>query len=915
MSETDGSNLDSREVSSSDNNDFTDTAETQYSFTASTVTAVDAAGIRVLVVAIGPVRQHKLVEWSSGIAQFSQVELSDLLTHVDAELVAAGYSSSSGGGGSGFGAAEGSIEGALQLVYTTDINEDHEYLEGLQTYRQILGVIGIIDCKMSSDVSEAYSEFLSVLAEFPTAVGYRCLAFDPLASQDDDVAGVTVIPNYGEGERSKLLFYLQTLVSDFAGTMVSALSMMAKSIEDRADLVATPVVASPVRRSHSAASSSDPNEAAGDVQKQRHHSSNRSSVHEATEIAASAMAHRASMAGSAEQRVQSPPAVRRESTHSLPSGRGRRGGELDRDAVSSGSPVSAVFERRGQKSGGGGDAAGAGRLKKLQGDLFLMSGRLGEAFSAYAASIESSRAVGDHLWHAVALEGYCTALLLQCSRTSERRLAVAYMAAIADGSADSATGSEAGGLSPQSSDLGSVLRQLGRLFAQVPVLYERCYTFAPLLHSEACVRAALVLHGTREALLHDAEAAVHALVRMRQAPRVLPPGTVVSDVVAGVRNVPLRAAISEWLQRGWSSGSAESLALADQLEMTTEISAVFRSIGYSRKSFFFLRQFLLLAIPVLLRTATAAGVSPGGRPSMSTRATDHTALSAFADGSSAFAAVSSAAAAAAAAASGAGMSAAHARGSFGSEAGAGDAAPGVILAREWISRPRAGLRAAVVACLDALVCSFGLGLAEATGGGGGGGGWMQLQADVLRECLAIAEALPSYAHALAAAFRLVRCLALLADAVAGEPQRRALVDEQLMLRAYLVRTIGLFHQQRRQLPADKDGPDGGSIADGAVEDCRVAGRDCAVLGGVLDTLLVGVQFCMHAEGLSPIATAATGEAATAAAASDTLFLHNPSAQSQTQEAPVLVAGEEAFFVVTLANPFPFALPLSAVSLV
>ncbi|KAJ2700637.1 hypothetical protein FB645_004936 [Coemansia sp. IMI 203386] len=864
----------------------------RHSFAASTVTAVDAAGIRVLLVPIGPVRQRKLEEWTGAIAQYSHVELSEILTHVDPELVAAGYSNSSAGGSGGVG-----VEGAMHFVYTMGIDEDHEYLEGLQTYRQTLGVIGIVDCKSNDDVVEAYEEFLQYVSQFPSVVAYRCLALDPAIDQEDDIPGLTLIPNGG----GSLSFYLQTLLTDFAGTMVSALSLMAKSIEDRADLL-SPTEPSSVQ-SVSVASLSDQELPAANIQGR--YSSNRSSMQETSESAATAMAHRVSIASPGEQR--------RESTHSLPTNKGRRGGELDRDAVVPSSPISAMFERKAPKTS---DASGSGRLKKLQGDLFLMSGRLAEAFSAYASSIEASRAAGDHLWHAVAVEGYCAALLLLCDRPRERRLVAAFIAGIPDSGSPTQ-----GNISPQSADLGELLSSIGKLFAQVPVIYERCFTFTPLLHAEACVRAALVLHATREALFDDPESSLSALIGMQDLGSVPSAGceAEIRDVVANTKNIPLRSVINEWMQRGWASSFA-SLAFADQLEMSAEIGALFRSIGYSRKAFFFLRQFLLLAIPVLLRTATAqrnAGApisvtSPGARPSMSSR-TDHTALSAFSDGASAFAAVSSAAAAAVSASNIAmyspPTSPSHKRRSFGMEPGHGESP--ALLAREWFSKPRASLRHAIVACLDALVYSFGLGSTHLDGGG-----WMHLQADVLRECLAISEALPSYPHAIAAAFRLVRCLTYLSGIV-PEPQRRPLFDEQHMLRAYLLRTIGLFHQRYHFDPKWSLSQQGtqSSATDLAAEKRgqRVVGRDAAVLGGVLDSLLVGIQFCTFPSNPRPIPVVSKTNGAKGTG-SVSLFLHNPSAQTEGDAPPVLVACEEAHFVVTLQNPFPFSLPLTDLSL-
>ncbi|KAJ1844773.1 hypothetical protein LPJ57_009414, partial [Coemansia sp. RSA 486] len=221
------------------------------------------------------------------------------------------------------------------------------------------------------------------------------------------------------------------------------------------------------------------------------------------------------------------------------------------------------------------------------------------------------------------------------------------------------------------------------------------------------------------------------------------------------------------------------------------------------------------------------------------------------------------------------------------------------------------LRHAVVACLDALVYSFGLGSTHLDGGG-----WMHLQADVLRECLAISEALPSYPHAIAAAFRLVRCLTYLSSIV-PESQRRPLFDEQHMLRAYLLRTIGLFHQRYHFDPKWALSQQGtqSSATDLAAEKRgqRVVGRDAAVLGGVLDSLLVGIQFCTFPSNPQPIPVVSKTNGAKGTG-SVSLFLHNPSAQTEGDAPPVLVACEEAHFVVTLQNPFPFSLPLTDLSL-
>ncbi|KAJ2796944.1 hypothetical protein H4R21_004518, partial [Coemansia helicoidea] len=505
---------------------------------------------------------------------------------------------------------------------------------------------------------------------------------------------------------------------------------------------------------------------------------------------------------------------------------------------------------------------------KLQGDLYLMSGRLTEALAAYTTGMEASAAFHDYLWQAVATEGYCAALLLLCERGSERRLAHAFVVAAPRGAETRASDATPEGL-------GGLLREVAGLFGQVPALFEKCHTLAPLLHVEACARAALVLRASREALLGDCdpEAALGSLLHQQNLLHPHPaPVCAVLDVVAQACGAPLRAEISRGLQRGWPGGLA---ALADQLELLLGVCAIYGRIGYPRKAAFFLRQFLLTSVPVLLRATDRRPAVPESPVMRSSAAGGESALP---DGAAAFGAVLSAAAAA-------------------------TQLPGRTSSSGYLRPlpvPRKAARAggggsnmsqAIITCLDALAAS----LARS--------GWLHLQADGLRGCLALAEALPSPPHAIAFAFRLVRCLGQLAD-TAPEPQRRALVEELHTVRGYILHTIGSMRHGSAQRPP----PASPQPADEPADAC-VGGRDAAVVGGALDSLLEGVQLCMVLDGSQPVQTDAP-----ASAAAPSLFLYTPGAQTQGDRPLLLAAGERARFVATLRNPLPFALPLSDVAL-
>ncbi|KAJ2656358.1 hypothetical protein IWW48_005080 [Coemansia sp. RSA 1200] len=993
----------------------------RHCFVASTVTPVDVAGIRILLVPVGPVRREKMLHWVNAIAQFSRLSISDIMPHVEASL-AAKYSGTSykeigSSGGSGAAATGMAAEGELRFLFSVESNDDHEYLEGLQTYRQILGVIGILDCQLCDSVADCYEEFLRTLSRHTTAVAYRCWAFDPLPEQLDDVNGVTVIPNAG----GTLLFYLQTLLCDFAGTMLSALDLMVKSIEDKSGLQ-TPTenaMQSPFRRSSSSLEKDAVSPATSSVSDMH---GGRRSIQETSTAAAQTMTRRVSQANF----------VRRESTQSLPAGdvtsggggggggaastpggssqassrQGRFGGEIDRDIVTANmgkpdmvhpslSPSDSAREKKQVANNSMGDSASSGRLKKLQGDLYLMSGRLGEACNAFSTSIDVSRTFSDYLWQAVAMEGYCASLLQMCERQNERRLVNAHLSAIPKTSVSEtafslasirasmtrpsqanpqtaanvkgpavATGStlaherdesSTGGQKDVPSEEFSLVEVLGRiseLFGQIPLLYEKCYSFTPLLHAEACIREALVLFATRESFLDDPERALNSLLEIhRLHPRPMDTASQTTrDVVANVRNIPLRSVINDWLQRGWTS-SYSSLALSDQLEMSSEISGLFRGLGYNRKSFFFLRQFLLMAVPILLRTSATGkfrsdlNYSSSSTPVRQSESSAHgySAMSMFSDGASAFAAVTAAASAAAATAFTSHSQASQppqalvnasrtARSSFESgesftttNPNPSDEATTVFNAslKEWATRSKPTLKQAVVACLDVLIHSF-----SSQPGRDGTlypnhkldrtqfglhNGWLSIQTDTVRECLSIAEALPSYPHAIAAGFRLMSCLNELA-AISPESQQRSLSEEQHMVRNYLNRTIAIYHQQYHfDSPTLQSNVSVEDVVPGQKHRPRVGGRDSAVVGGALDTLLVGIQFCVFPGNSVPVLLSNKANASHKEAPS--LFLHNPSAQQQGDTPPLLAAHEDAYFIATLSNPFPFGLQLNEIGII
>ncbi|KAJ2455728.1 hypothetical protein EV183_000575 [Coemansia sp. RSA 2336] len=463
----------------------------------------------------------------------------------------------------------------------------------------------------------------------------------------------------------------------------------------------------------------------------------------------------------------------------------RRGAELEREQVET-------------QPGGG-----SGRLHKLRGDVLLMAGRATEALGEYTASIEASELVGDRLWQAAAAEGYCAALVQLAARDSEA--AGAYV-----------TGMPGAGIQIGSnSDAAAVAAGIAEAHELVPKMMQQCHAVAPILIAEASIRAAQAVQAARAAGEGKAEQALRALAQGQTIRCAL-----------GER----RSAVAEWAGRAWDC--VDGLDLPEQLRIAAAAGTVTSAAGLWRRAAFYLRQFVLRAVPLLMRAGRA----------------EHAAQTAFADGAAAFAAVNAQAAT--------GVT--------------GHGLPPVLLQKPGNGRSHGpalpdGLRAAVMGCVVALEHTIEQ--------------WPSLRADILRACMAAAAVLPSPAHAAAAAVQLASCL----QEEGPKLQRRALADEQHILRGFLQRTAA-----------------------------QLAPGQAAEMSAALSGLLVSIQHIELTEHTRPERTAKADSVA-----ADSLFLHNPSAAAVPLgklAAAVAVAGECSWFVATLHNPLPFALVLSEVQL-
>ncbi|PWA03116.1 hypothetical protein BB558_000716 [Smittium angustum] len=829
------------------------------------VSLVDASEIRILIAGIGKIRKNKWQAWCNAITSNWRIKSDEFVPYM--QKVPNYY----------IGKTRSDSE--IRFHYIQDINDEHEDLHAYQTGRQILGIIGVVD----------FQEI------FPTT----------------EKITPSSIKNH---------------INEFAGIVVTALSMMADSIEKQT--------------SKSMDGLERPNEPEStglfgkssrvvlEMSKQMSFSSTSDS--KTKNLSGRYLSNKGS------------------SKSSLTTGYKTGFGDIKpRKQIDSESEDEYEY---GNQSHMDVTETGQGRLKKLEGDLLLMAGRITEAVAAYRLSIEYSFSNEDYVWQASALEGYVTSLVLLVNRQSERSFLVALAMCPPETSVTSMIfkGSIGGTISQSltnpdnESNVGKGNRQedptmkfmgkdglfalvqdLAERYTEVVLLYEKSYSFAPLLHSEACLRRAVIQMILDKSVTSDDLDIKISRILSREPIDSSP----INHLQAhGLQGYASRARwrksgieTASWIQRGWTQ-AVMSLKLKDLMNLSAAIAMLFHNSGYKRKEAFFLRQFLLLIQPLLSRNSEKAG-SHGLMGANNNRIDIETQKQVV-------------------------------------------ACLGAVSRLYRVENTNPLSKSSVLFKHWTLWLTNNdeiKGLLKNERSGTLTGGWYDLQADVLRECVSIAECIPSYPHAIAGAFRLLSILntneyRLLAKYHIGseeiEDEIRQRRGEQENLIQYLERMVGVYHQRRhfdpndprkqrkllalKTLPMliaglDKHASDKLDVL-GLVP--RVVGRDAPVVGSVINNLLQSIQPYPQETGSCRISTKTTKHSmndsdslGTSLSKTDnkpqSLFLYKPGQRGNksslgnesnlgTKVTPV--SGEIFKFYVTLLNPFSHPLLLTNVQL-
>lgn len=263
------------------------------------------------------------------------------------------------------------------------------------------------------------------------------------------------------------------------------------------------------------------------------------------------------------------------------------------------------------------------RAQKLVGDLYLLAGRTTEAATWYSNAIEAMKSNGDYFWQASAMEGYYCALMISA-------MVRANVAPHALPSIELAPSPNSPLLFPpltsdvlSSNDpqLRSFLADLPDKYRDIISLYDRalqpsqgCY---PLLTILALLKVAKLLADMVRCQFRE-NITGGAPIPLLDPPKAGITGNVVADAVSsfggGATVVPAPANkldVGTWVMKAWGSG-IEFLTLQDQIAAVSRMATVCAVMKWERKHAFFLRQVALLVLSTLKVAPNTKPPTQGG---------------------------------------------------------------------------------------------------------------------------------------------------------------------------------------------------------------------------------------------------------------------------------------------------------------
>ncbi|KAJ3311956.1 hypothetical protein HDU76_002999 [Blyttiomyces sp. JEL0837] len=587
---------------------------------------------KILIVPVHPLKKDTFRRYVDLISQFCVVSVAEITPpELQMTVAAAGSGVTNQSGGSLSKFSDNLYhDGFMYLNFVTSHNREQAYLEDFQLHRQVMGVIGVVQCPEAENLTESSKRFQQICQRYPSALVTRCFAFEPPDIVPDDVKNLLMIPNEGQ-----LSFYLATMINNFASDLLIAFSSYAMQIERRA------VIQGPTMPSATLVNAPSVNQTSTS----------------APPTAPSIMAP--PMSATSSQGYLAQP---------IPSSGGGGPGQASHPStplsaspspeVTAGSSVANAFGQIGSLlSTDRTKKRTPARAQKLIGDLYLMAGRLDMAMSTLAVAMDIMKQTADFTWHAAALESYYAALSLNLIYRGGLGPIKPSVAGSTESLAPPGTTilnapTLASVLQSQvvmtPSPIRSYLCDLPERYREVFTMYERGSSggsgvsgFCPVLLADSCIRIAKLLAGlwmykfdgvmtggaAMTLFVPESKGLAENLAQgmgMRgpgtpgptgSAPPTagateLAPGEVVLNNGVGVSKVD----VSSWLMKAHMSCYFDQLPVSEQVWVATNIASIYGIIGFKRKHAFFLRLTTQLVLgtlkPPALFSIPGARVNP-----------------------------------------------------------------------------------------------------------------------------------------------------------------------------------------------------------------------------------------------------------------------------------------------------------------
>ncbi|KAF7727378.1 hypothetical protein EC973_007621 [Apophysomyces ossiformis] len=248
-----------------------------------------------------------------------------------------------------------------------------------------------------------------------------------------------------------------------------------------------------------------------------------------------------------------------------------------------------------------------GRIKKLLADFYLLAGRLPDAVTHYNQAIEMTRSQSDHLWYASAMEGLvCATILLEYLRADVGHLVSRQQISPTSISSDTPPQNpDASGTPPApQSTIAEVVDQYTSIVQHyVKVNTTSAIPLPGLVYVEACAKLSrflLTVHMNGGWNDHVLSLLVQGKVQdasNEKHQQRMPTGTPLTCLKSGIKKYD----IAEWVMKIWAI-ELDDLILMDQINLLTYMATVLSTIGYHRKSAWMMYECVNRMLPLLIQS-------------------------------------------------------------------------------------------------------------------------------------------------------------------------------------------------------------------------------------------------------------------------------------------------------------------------